>query len=101
VILSGLEKDACIVGKVGVQCTYRSDLNGSDGCKHQESDMFKVHARKIHVFREWNTTDLGTKEFCPWVYVWSTNAHKTCKDALAAAKALTPNVKFKASFEKN
>lgn len=52
-ILSGLEKDACIVGKVGVQCTYRSDLNGSDGCKHQEINMdyaafSTIEASKAH-----------------------------------------------------
>ena len=63
--------------------------------------MHKVYKRQIHVFREWNSSDLGTKEFCPWIYVWSTNAYKTCKDAVAAAKAQAPNVAFKAYFAKN
>lgn len=61
---------------------------------------FKVYKRKIHVYRAHETLDLGRASIFPWVYAWSTNAHKTCRDAIAAAKALHPDKQFKANFAK-
>lgn len=58
---------------------------------------FKVYDRKIHVFR--NSNQLDNKNVL-WVYVWSTNAYKTCKEAVLAAKILHPSCEFKASFAK-
>lgn len=57
---------------------------------------FKVYKRKIHVFRESN--ELDGRDADRWIYVWTTNAHPTCKSALLEAKATLPTVKFKASF---
>lgn len=56
---------------------------------------FKVYPRKIHVFRKGNAIDPR-----PWVYVWSTNAYRTCREAVAAAQALYPGETFKANFAK-
>jgi len=58
---------------------------------------FKVYPRKIHVYRERNVLDNANK----WVYAWSTNAHPTCKSAVAEAKVKHPNFEFKASFAKD
>lgn len=59
---------------------------------------FKVYKRKIHVYCK------GTPKTAPhlkWFYAWSTNAHRTCRDAVAAAQALHPGETFKASFARN
>jgi hypothetical protein len=55
--------------------------------------MFKQYKRKIHVFVKdaWDP-----KQFR---YVWSTMAYRTCKEAIAAAKAKHPQAEFKASFK--
>lgn len=53
--------------------------------------MFKVYKRKIHVWE---------KRGDSFVYYWSTNAYKTCKDAVNKAAALYPTKQFKASFAK-
>jgi hypothetical protein len=58
---------------------------------------FKVYPRKIHVYRERNVIDPANR----WVYAWSTNAHPTCKSAVADAKTKHPNFDFKASFAKD
>jgi hypothetical protein len=50
-----------------------------------------VYKRKIHVYFK--------KPDGLW-YAWSTNAHRTCRDAVAAAKAERPQWQFKASFAK-
>ncbi len=52
---------------------------------------FKVYPKKIHVYKK-------THE---WVYVWSTNAYRTCRDAIESAKTLYPNDVFKANFAKD
>jgi hypothetical protein len=54
--------------------------------------MFKVYKRKIHVYqcRDGHL-----------VYAWSSNAYKTCRDAVEGAKARYPNHEFKASFAKD
>jgi hypothetical protein len=54
--------------------------------------MFTVYKRKIHVWE---------KRGGSFVYCWSTNASKTCKEAKAKALALYPNKQFKASFAKD
>ena len=43
---------------------------------------FKVYKRKIHVYYK--------KPSGLW-YAWSTNAYKTCRDAVAAAKLERPS----------
>ena len=53
---------------------------------------FKVYKRKIHVYQ--------LREGGP-VYAWSTNAYKTCRDAVAGAVALYPHKQFKATFAKD
>lgn len=62
---------------------------------------FKVYPHKIHVYRAHNELDLGKASEFPWTYVWSTNAHKTCREAVKAAQAMHPSFKFKAAFAKN
>ena len=52
---------------------------------------FKVYRRKIHVYRK----DVK------WLYAWSTNAYRTCREAAAAAKALHPDQEFTARFAKD
>jgi len=53
---------------------------------------FKVHKRKIHVyFKKPNGNH----------YAWSTNAYKTCREAIAAAKLERPQWEFTASFAKD
>jgi hypothetical protein len=59
---------------------------------------FKVYPRKIHVYRKANDLD---PPHARWVYVWSANAYKTCRDAVAAAKALHPSQEFTARFAKD
>lgn len=59
---------------------------------------FKVYKRKIHVYAK------GAPRSAPHLkqfYAWSTNAYKTCKDAVLAAKALYPNQEFTANFAKD
>jgi len=53
---------------------------------------FKVYKRKINVYYK------RTGGLC---YAWSTNAYKTCKDATKAAKALHPDLEFRAWFAKD
>jgi len=58
---------------------------------------FKVYPRKIHVYCK------GAPKTAPHLlqfYAWSTNAYETCRDAVAAAKALYPSEDFKACFAK-
>ena len=53
---------------------------------------FKVYPRKIHVYYK------RTGGLC---YGWSTNAYKTCKEAIEGAKAVHPDFKFVANFTKD
>ncbi len=53
---------------------------------------FKVYKRKIHVYQ--------IRSNGP-AYAWSTHAYKTCRDAVAGAKARYPHKEFKASFAKD
>lgn len=61
--------------------------------------MFKVYKRKIDVYRQSN--ELDGKNAPRWVYVWSSNSYRTRKDAIAAATAKHPAVKFTAAFVKD
>ena len=56
---------------------------------------FTVHPRKIDV---WCKGSPRTAPDLTWFYAWSTNAHRTCRDAVAAAKSLYPDREFKAAF---
>ena len=59
---------------------------------------FKVYKRKIYVYR------VGAPETAPHptrFYAWSTNAYRTCRDAVAAAKAIYPGKDFVANFAKD
>ena len=54
--------------------------------------MFKVYKKKIHVYY---------KRQGGLCYAWSTNAYKTCKDAIKAAQAIHPDLNFVANFAKD
>jgi hypothetical protein len=58
--------------------------------------MFKVYPRKIYV---WCKGSPVTAPELKWFFAWNTNAYRTCKDAIAAAKAQYPDKEFKASFK--
>lgn len=60
--------------------------------------MHYVYKRKIHVYCK------GTPKTAPhltWFYAWSTNAYRTCRDAVTAAQAKHPGETFKACFAKD
>lgn len=54
-----------------------------------------VYRRKIHVYYR-NVLTGGE-----WKYTYSTNAYRTCRDALAAARASYPNTELRANFAKD
>ena len=59
---------------------------------------FKTYPRKIHVYA------IGAPKTAPHLkqfYAWSTNAYKTCREAVTAAKLKEPQFDFKASFAKD
>ena len=58
---------------------------------------FKVY-RKIHVYCKRASK---TEPHITQVYAWSTNAYRTCREAVDAAKALYPSQEFTASFAKD
>jgi hypothetical protein len=62
---------------------------------------FKVYPRKIHVWVRQNSNVPDSEYKGGLNYLWSTNAHKTCRDAVASAKALHPNFEFVANFAKD
>lgn len=59
---------------------------------------FKVYKRKIHVWLVQNSNVPDSDHKRALVYMYSTNAYKTCKAAIAAAKAAHPAFEFKANF---
>lgn len=59
---------------------------------------FKVYERKINVYCKGSPK---TASNLTWFYAWSTNAYKTCRDAVNAAQILYPGEEFKASFAKD
>jgi hypothetical protein len=69
---------------------------------------FKVHKRKIHVYREataldqLNGTDNMKRDGIRWVYAWSTNAYKTCREATAVAiNGKNATMRFTSNFAKD
>lgn len=48
--------------------------------------------KKIHVYQIRNGA---------LAYAWSTNAYRTCREAIAGAKARYPHQEFKANFAKD
>jgi hypothetical protein len=69
---------------------------------NQPMTDFKVYKRKIHVYREGNALDQVNGEMSQWVYAYSTNAYKTCRDAVAAAVVRSGSCKrFTANFAKD
>ena len=57
-----------------------------------------VYARKIHVY---HAGPIASAPGQKWGYAWSTNAYRTCRDAVAAAQAKHPEMTFKACFAKD
>lgn len=60
-----------------------------------------VYARKIHVWVRQNSNVPDSEHTRGFDYLWSTNAYKTCRDAVAAAKKWRPQFDFVASFAKD
>ena len=60
---------------------------------------FKVYKRKIHVFIRTALACDPADTF--YQYVYSTNAYRTCRDAIAAAKKDRPDREIKARFAKD
>jgi len=56
-----------------------------------------VYSRKIYVYFEGG---IALPHGQKYGFAWATNAHKTCRDAVAAAVAKYPEIKFKANFAK-
>lgn len=59
---------------------------------HTGRTDFKVYKRKIHVY---------FKKPDGLYYAWSTNAYRTCHEAVQAAKQERPQWELKASFAKD
>jgi hypothetical protein len=55
---------------------------------------FKVYKRTIDVYVKDTNSKIQK-------YLWSTNAHKTCKSAVLAAKHVYPKLDFVAYFKKD
>lgn len=60
--------------------------------------MQKVYKRKINVYY---SNQIVLSRGYKWEYAWSTNAYKTCRESVAAGKALYPEFDFKANFSKD
>lgn len=60
-----------------------------------------VYARKIHVWIRQNSNVQGSEHTGGLIYAWSTNAAKTCREAIASAKAKHPAFSFVAKFSKD
>lgn len=58
---------------------------------------FRVYKRKIYVHFAGPIASAPGQQ---WGFAWATNAHRTCRDAIAAAKVLHPELEFKANFAK-
>lgn len=57
-----------------------------------------VYARKIHVY---HAGPISSAPGQKWGYAWSTNAYRTCSEAIAAAKKKHPEIEFKANFARD
>jgi hypothetical protein len=62
---------------------------------------FKVYKRKIHVWVLANSNVPDSEYQNRYDYLWSTNAYKACREAIAAAKAYRPAFTYKANFAKD
>lgn len=62
---------------------------------------FKVYPRKIHVWIRMNSNVPGSEYTRTLAYLYSTNAYKTCKAAIEAAKAKNPAFSYVAQFAKD
>ena len=62
---------------------------------------FKVYKRKIHVWVRQNSNVPDSEHTSGLVYLWSSNAYRTCRDAIEGAKAKNPNFKYVANFAKD
>lgn len=57
-----------------------------------------VYARKIHIY---HAGPIASAPGQRWGYAGSTNAYRTCRDAVAGFVAKNPGMTFKASFAKD
>lgn len=62
---------------------------------------FKVYKRKIHVWVRQNSNVPDSEHKGGLDYLWSTNAYRTCREAVAAAKAWRPAFEYVANFAKD
>lgn len=62
---------------------------------------FKVYKRKIHVWVRQNSNIPDSDHTGALVYLWSTNAYRTCREAVAAAKDYRPAFSYVANFAKD
>ena len=60
-----------------------------------------VYARKIHVWVRQNSNVPDSEHKKGLNYLWSTNAYRTCRDAVAAAKARAPAFEYVANFARD
>lgn len=60
---------------------------------------FKVYKRKINVWLVQNSNVPDSQHKRHFMYMHSTNAYKTCRDAIAAAKLKAPDFQFIANFD--
>lgn len=60
---------------------------------------FKVYNRKINVWLVQNSNVPDSQHKRHLMYMHSTNAYKTCRDAIAAAKLKAPDFDFVANFD--
>jgi len=63
--------------------------------------MFKVHKRKIHVWLVQNSNIEGSQHQNGLVYMYSSNAYRTCRDAIIQAENKYPGFKFRAGFARD
>ena len=62
---------------------------------------FKVYKRKIHIWVRQNSNVPHSEHSRHLMYVFSTNAYKTCREAIAAVKTKYPDSQFVANFSKD
>jgi len=60
-----------------------------------------VYAKKIDVWIKQNSNVPGSEHTGGFIYAWSTNAARTCREAIASAKAKHPDFSFIANFAKD
>lgn len=60
-----------------------------------------VYKRKIHVWMRQNSNVPDSEHKKHLMYMYSSNVYRTCREAIAAAKAKSPNFEFVANFAKD